>query len=116
MARIGREQGFNDDLLTGLVDFGDVVVDLLLRDANGLDVECGAVDDGAGGASGLDGHVEHGMQVGSGHGLCGLAGCLQRAAGILMGLEERGAGVRSRQPYGDFPTNVKTRQSRPPAG
>jgi hypothetical protein len=48
----------------GVVHFGHEVVDLLLRDAHGLHVQRGAVDDGAGGAGGLDGHVEHGVQVG----------------------------------------------------
>jgi hypothetical protein len=36
-----------------VVDLGDEVVDLLLRDADGLDVERGAVDDRAGGAAAL---------------------------------------------------------------
>ena len=63
VAGVGREQRLDDGLLAGMVDFGDEVVDLLLRDAHGLDVERGPVDDGAGGAGGLDGHVEHGVQA-----------------------------------------------------
>jgi hypothetical protein len=61
---------------TGVIDFGDEVVDLLLRDAHGFNVQRGAVDDGAGGACGLDGHVEHGVQVGGRHGL------FRRARGV----------------------------------
>jgi tRNA/rRNA methyltransferase len=65
----------------GVVDFGDEVVDLLLRDAHGFDVQRGAVDDGAGGAGGLDGHVEHGVQVGGRHKLFRRAGGLSGDAG-----------------------------------
>jgi hypothetical protein len=61
---VGPEQGLDDGAFGGVVDLGDEVVRLLLRDAHGLHVEGGPVDDGAGGASGLDGHVEHGVLVG----------------------------------------------------
>ena len=44
-----------------VVDFGHEIVGLLGRDTDRLDVEGGAVDDGAGGARSLDGHVEHGV-------------------------------------------------------
>ncbi len=64
MARIGGEQGLDDGLLARVVHLGHEVVDLLLRNAHRLDVERRAVDDGACGASGLDGHVEHGVQIG----------------------------------------------------
>jgi hypothetical protein len=64
---IGGEQGFDDRLFAGVVDFGDEVVDLLLRDTDRFDVERGAVDDRTGGPGGLDGHVEHGVQVGGRH-------------------------------------------------
>jgi hypothetical protein len=50
-----------------VVDFGDEVIDLLLRDAHRFHIQRRAVDDGAGGAGGLDGHVEHGVQVGGRH-------------------------------------------------
>jgi hypothetical protein len=52
-----------------VVDFGDKVIDLLLRDANRFNVERGTVDDGASGARSLDGHVEHGVEIGR-HELC----------------------------------------------
>jgi hypothetical protein len=52
-----------------VVDFGDEVIDLLLRDANRFNVERGTVDDGASGARSLDGHVEHGVEIGR-HELC----------------------------------------------
>jgi hypothetical protein len=64
VVRIGPQQGFDDRGLGRVVDLGDEIVGLLLRDADGLDVERGPVDDRAGGASGLDGHVEHGVLVG----------------------------------------------------
>ena len=57
--RVGGQQGLDDDLFAGVIDFGDKVVDLFLGDTHGLDVECCAVDDGASGACGLDGHVDH---------------------------------------------------------
>ena len=69
VAGIGGEQGLDDDLFAGLIDLGDEVVDLLLRDTHRLDVERRAIDDGASGARSLDGHVEHGMQIGR-HELC----------------------------------------------
>ena len=69
VAGIGGQQGVDDGVLAGVVDLGDEVVDLFLRDAHGLDVERGAVDDGASGARGPDGHVQHGVQGGR-HGLC----------------------------------------------
>jgi hypothetical protein len=40
-----------------------------LRYANRFNVERGAVDDGASGARSLDGHVEHGVEIGR-HKLC----------------------------------------------
>src|SRR5450830_1121270 len=64
VARVGREKGLDDDVLGRLIDFRHKVIHLLLRDAHGFDIECRAVDDGASGACGLDGHVEHGVQVG----------------------------------------------------
>ena len=69
VVRIRGQQRLDDDLFGRVIDFGDEVVRLLLRDADGLDVERSPVDDRAGGAGGLDGHVEHGMQVGRRHGL-----------------------------------------------
>ncbi|TXT39362.1 MAG: Uncharacterized protein FD135_2215 [Comamonadaceae bacterium] len=63
MAGIGSQQGFNDDLLGGLVDFGDKVIDLFLRHTDGFHIKCGAVDDGTGSAGGLHGHIDHGVQV-----------------------------------------------------
>ena len=45
------------------------VVDLFLRDANRFNVERSTVDDGASGACSLDGHVEHGVEIGR-HKLC----------------------------------------------
>jgi hypothetical protein len=59
---VGGEERLDDGGFAGVVDLGDEVVDLLLRHTDRLDVERGAVDDGAGGACGLDGHVEHGME------------------------------------------------------
>ena len=70
MLGIGTQQGFDDGGLGGLVHFSHKVVRLLLRNAHRFDVERGAVDDGASGAGSLDGHVEHGMQVGR-HVNCG---------------------------------------------
>ena len=67
--RVSGQQRFDDGLLGRMIDLGDEVVGLLGRDANGLDVERGTVDDRTGGARGLDGHVEHGVQMG-GHELC----------------------------------------------
>jgi hypothetical protein len=69
VVRVGGQQGVDDDFFTRMVDLGDEVVDLLLRDANSLNVERGTVDDGASGARSLDGHVEHGVEIGR-HKLC----------------------------------------------
>jgi len=63
VAWVCSQQRLDDDGFAGVVDFGDEVIDLLLRDAHGFDVERGAIDDCASGAGGLDGHVEHGVQV-----------------------------------------------------
>ena len=63
VAGVGGHQRLDDGFLGRVIDFGHEIIDLLLRDADGLKVECGAVDDGAGGAGGLDGHVEHGVQI-----------------------------------------------------
>ena len=67
VAGVGREQGLNNGRLGGLIDFGHKVVDLFLRNPHRFNVQRGAVDDVASGASGLDGHVDHGVQVGGGH-------------------------------------------------
>ena len=67
VVRKGGEQGFQNDGFAGLVDFGDEVIDLLLRDSNSLHVQSGAVDDGACGACGFDSHIEHGVKVGGRH-------------------------------------------------
>ena len=69
VVRVGGEQRLDDGRFAGVIDFGDEVVDVLLRDANGFDIQRGAVDDGASGACGPNGHVEHGVQGGR-HGLC----------------------------------------------
>ena len=61
VAGIGREQRFDDRGFSGMINFGDEIVGLLERDANRLDVKRGAVDEGAGGARSLDGHVKHGV-------------------------------------------------------
>ena len=61
VAGVGRQQGLDDRGFSGLVDFSDEIVGLLDRDANCFDIQGGAVDDGAGGARSLDGHVEHGV-------------------------------------------------------
>ena len=45
-------------------DLGHKIVGFLLRNPHGFDVQRGAIDDGAGSAGGLDGHVNHGMQIG----------------------------------------------------
>ena len=68
MSWVGGEQRLDDHFLSRVVHFGDEVVDLLLRNPHRFHVERGAVDDGASGACGLDGHVDHGVQIG-GHGL-----------------------------------------------
>jgi hypothetical protein len=47
-----------------MVDLGHKIVDLFLRDANRFNVKRGTVDDGASGARSLDGHVEHGVEIG----------------------------------------------------
>ena len=64
VAWVGCEQGFDDDFFSRMIHFGHKVVDLLLRNAHGFHVKGRAVDDGAGGACSLDGHVEHGVQIG----------------------------------------------------
>ena len=69
VAGVGRQKRLDDGLLCGVIHLGHEVVHLLLRNTHRLHVECGAVDDGASGACGLDGHVKHGVQVGR-HGLC----------------------------------------------
>ena len=61
MAGVGREQGFDDRGFSGMINFGDEIVGLFDRNADCLDVKCGAVDEGAGGARSLDGHIEHGV-------------------------------------------------------
>ena len=61
VAGVGGQQGFDDRGFGGLVDFSDEVIGLLERHADRLDVKGGAVDEGAGGARSLDGHVEHGV-------------------------------------------------------
>ena len=66
VAGVSRQQRFNDRGFGGLIDFGDEVVGLLERDANGLNIKGSAVDEGAGGARSLDGHVEHGVEI-AGH-------------------------------------------------
>jgi hypothetical protein len=67
-----------------VVDFGDEVVHLLLRDPDRLHVQRSAVDDGPGGACGLDGHVEHGVQVGGRHELFNLVGRMRGTAPHLI--------------------------------
>jgi hypothetical protein len=67
---VGCQQRFDDGVFGRFVDFGDEVVRLFGGHPHRLDVEGSAVDDGASGACSLDGHVEHGVQVGGGHGLC----------------------------------------------
>ena len=69
VVRVGGQQGFDDDFFAGVVDFGDEIIDLFLRNANRLHVKGSAVDDGASGACSLDGHVEHGVEIGR-HELC----------------------------------------------
>ena len=64
VAGVGGQQRFNDGFFAGVVDFGDEIVDLLLRNAHRLHVQRRAVDEGASGAGGLGGHVEHGVQIG----------------------------------------------------
>jgi hypothetical protein len=64
VAGVGGQQCLNNHLFCGVVNLGYKVVDLLLGDANRLDVERGPVDDGTRSAGGLDGHVDHGMQIG----------------------------------------------------
>ncbi|MNV28253.1 hypothetical protein D3C71_1194380 [compost metagenome] len=64
VAGVGRQQRLDDDFFGRVVHFGHKVVDLLLRDPHRFHVKGRAVDDGAGGACGLDGHVKHGVQVG----------------------------------------------------
>jgi hypothetical protein len=66
---VGTQQGFDDGGFGRLIDFSDEIVGLLGRHAHRLHVEGGAVDDGTSGAGGLDGHVEHGVQLGR-HDLC----------------------------------------------
>ena len=63
MAGVGGEQGFDDRFFRRMVDFGDKVVGQLLRHPHGLNIEGGAVDDGPGSAGGLDGHIDHGVQI-----------------------------------------------------
>lgn len=60
---VGTQQGFDDEFFRGLVHFGHEVIDLFLRHADRFHVKGGAVDDGAGSAGGLHGHVDHGVQV-----------------------------------------------------
>ena len=69
---VGAQQSFDDGLFACVVDLGDEVVDLLLRDANGFHIQRRAVDDRTSGSGGLDGHVEHGVQVGGRHELLSL--------------------------------------------
>ena len=62
MVGVGGGKRLDDRGLAGVIDLGDEVIGLLLRDAHAFNVQRGAVDDGAGGARGPDGHVEHGVQ------------------------------------------------------
>ena len=59
--RVGLKQNFNDGGLGRMIDFSDKVVGLFGRDPHGFNVQRGTVDDGAGGARSLDGHIEHGV-------------------------------------------------------
>jgi hypothetical protein len=62
MIGIGFEQDFDNGLFCCGIYFGHEIVDLLLFDSHGLDIQRGAVDDGACGASGAHGHIEHGVR------------------------------------------------------
>ena len=61
MAGVSRDQHVDDGFFSLLVHLGDEVVGLFDRDADRFDIKCRTVDDGAGGARSLDGHVEHGV-------------------------------------------------------
>ena len=61
---VSRQQCLDDDLFGCVVNVCHEVVDQLLRNPDRLDVQRGAVDDGTSGARRLDGHIDHGMQIG----------------------------------------------------
>ena len=63
VARVGAQQGFDDRFFRRMVNFGDKVIGQLLRHAHRFNIEGGAVDDGPGSAGGLDGHIDHGVQI-----------------------------------------------------
>jgi hypothetical protein len=81
---VGGQQRLDDSGLARMVHLGHEIVDLLLGDPDGFDVERGPVDDRAGSAGGLDGHVEHGMEIGGGHGLFELCGSARLARSSLI--------------------------------
>jgi len=63
VAGVGRQQGFNDCRFCCMINFGHEVVGIFLRHAHRFDIQRGAVDDRAGGASSLHGHIDHGVQI-----------------------------------------------------
>ena len=63
VAGVGCQQGFDDGLLSGLVDFGHKIVGGFLRYADRFNVERSTVDDGTGSAGGLDGHIDHRVKI-----------------------------------------------------
>jgi hypothetical protein len=65
---VGPQQRFDDRGFGGVIDFGHEVVGLLGPDPQRVEIERSPVDEGTSGACGLDGHVEHGVEV-SRHGL-----------------------------------------------
>jgi tRNA/rRNA methyltransferase len=90
---VGSEQGFDDGVFAGQVDFGYKIIDLFLRNSNSLHVQGGAVDDGACGACSLDGYVEHGVEIGRHEFLrtkqCSPVRCQRRMAHFPMKLANR---------------------------
>ena len=62
VAGVGLEQDLDDGVLGRAIDFRDVVVGPLGADLQHLEVERGAVDDGACRACRLDGDIEHGVE------------------------------------------------------
>ena len=60
---ISGQQGFNNRLFCSMVYLSDKVIGLFLRDANRFDIKRSAVDDRTRSAGGLDGHIDHGVQI-----------------------------------------------------
>ena len=61
MVWVGGCQNVDDGGLTSAVDFRDKIVPVFSSDLNEVDIQAGAVNDGAGPTSGFDRSIEQGM-------------------------------------------------------